>query len=104
MKSDSNFGFKQKQISWRRWSYTRILYKIKFCNQIVPYLAESYDNIYFSENLAHSMKKGIITLIYKNKGNVSELKNWRPISLLNLDYKILTKLLANRLKCITDEI
>ena len=77
---------------------------LKFCNQIVPYLTELYNNIYFSENLAHSMKKGIITLIYKNKGNVSELKNWRPISLLNLDYKILTKLLANRLKCITDEI
>ena len=52
---------------------------------MVPYLAELYDNIYFSENLAHSMKKEIVTLIYKNKGNVSELKNWRPISLLNVD-------------------
>ena len=88
---------------------------IKFCNQIVSYLAELYNNIYFSGNLAHSMKKGIITLIYsmkkgiitliyKNKGYVSEIKNWIPISELNLDYKILTKLLANRLRCITDEI
>ena len=37
------------------------------------------------------MKKGIITLIFKNKGNPNNLKFWRPISLLNIDYKILTK-------------
>uniref|UniRef100_UPI00398E8747 solute carrier family 35 member D3 n=1 Tax=Pristiophorus japonicus TaxID=55135 RepID=UPI00398E8747 len=38
----------------------------------------------------------IITLIYKQKGEREEIKNWRPISLLSVDYKILSKVIANR--------
>ena len=38
------------------------------------------------------------TLIPKEDINLSDLKNWRPISLLNLDYKILSKILAKRLE------
>ena len=43
------------------------------------------------------MNQAIITLI-PNKGKLNQLKYWRPISLLCQDYKILTKILANRLK------
>ena len=45
------------------------------------------------------MRRGIITLLpTKDKKNLLRFKNWRPISLLNTDYKILAKVLAFRLK------
>ena len=47
--------------------------------------------------LSISQKQGIIRLIPKKDKNLSYLKNWRPISLLNVDYKIATKTLALRL-------
>jgi len=37
------------------------------------------------------MKGSITRLIYKKTGDVKDVKNWRPISLLNADYKILSK-------------
>eukprot|EP00061_Rhincodon_typus_P011318 g36244.t1 len=42
-----------------------------------------------------SMRKGIITLIYKLKGKGKEIRNWQPILLLNAVYKILSKVIAN---------
>lgn len=44
-------------------------------------LANLYNNIYLNNALPDSMKIGIITLIYKNKGSNTDLTNWRPISL-----------------------
>lgn len=46
--------------------------------------------------LQENFSSGVITLIPKT-GNKSDLSNYRPISLLNTDYKILTKILAARL-------
>ena len=69
-----------------------------FSSSLKSILANVYNNIYLNQELSDSMKIGIITLIYKNKGLNTDLKNWRPISLLNIDYKILTKILTNRLK------
>ena len=51
-----------------------------------------------SENeMATSQKEALISCIFK-KGDKCDISNWRPISLLNTDYKILTKIIANRLK------
>ena len=49
--------------------------------------------------LSVSQRQGIIVLLYK-KGDNALLKNWRPISLLNIDYKIMTKVLSNRLRTV----
>ena len=45
-----------------------------------------------------SQRNGVITLIPKKDKDLLYLKNFRPITLLTVDYKILAKMLANRLK------
>jgi exonuclease III len=55
-------------------------------------------------HLSISQKQGIISLIPKPNKDTSRLKNWRPITLLNQDYKYLAKCLANRCRKILPDI
>uniref|UniRef100_A0A803TK92 Reverse transcriptase domain-containing protein n=1 Tax=Anolis carolinensis TaxID=28377 RepID=A0A803TK92_ANOCA len=48
--------------------------------------------------IPESWREATITMIPKEGVDLSEVRNYRPISLLNTDYKIFTKILANRLK------
>lgn len=51
-----------------------------------------------NQSLYVSATTGLITLIPKKDRDLFELNNWRPITLLNVDYKIFTKALALRMK------
>ena len=51
-----------------------------------------------------SQKQSIITLLPKKDKDTRLLKNWRPISLLNVDYKIMAKCIATRLKLVLTKI
>ncbi len=61
-------------------------------------LIESIEHATKTGELCIEQKRGIITLLPKKHKSRHFLKNWRPISLLNTDYKIKAKLKANRLK------
>ncbi|TWW53588.1 Transposon TX1 uncharacterized 149 kDa protein ORF 2 [Takifugu flavidus] len=50
-----------------------------------------------SGSLPLSCRTAVIALLPK-KGNLQDIKNWRPVSLLCSDYKILSKALATRLR------
>ena len=52
--------------------------------------------------LSHS--ESVITLIPKQGKPNDSVKGWRPISLLNVDFKILSAAIANRLKIVMHEL
>ena len=51
-----------------------------------------------------SARRGILTLIPKRERNPNFLKNWRPLTMLSVDYKIFAKALDNRLKTVLPEV
>ena len=54
--------------------------------------------------MSSSQKQAIITLIEKKEKDRSFLENWRPISLINVDTKIMTKVIASRIKNVLPDI
>ena len=72
-------------------------YKV-FWKDVSAFLISSLNRSYPKGNLAITQRRGIISLIPKKDKALNELKNWRPITLLNCDYKIASKAIASRLK------
>ena len=72
-------------------------YKFFWIDIKIP-LLESLNYALHTGELSIEQKRGIITLIPKKDKSRLFLKNWRPITLLNTDYKLLAKLLASRIK------
>lgn len=56
------------------------------------------NDILEGQDMPHSWKEAMISLIPKEGLDGTEVKNYRPISLTNQDYKIFAGILANRLK------
>lgn len=46
--------------------------------------------------MSNYQRKGVITLVQKRIKTKQIEKNWRPISLIDFDYTIVAKVLANR--------
>ena len=82
---------------------TTEFYKI-FWNTIKQFYINSINYSYEHNTLTQFQKQGIVSLLPKKDKDLTSLGNWRPISLLNIDYKITTKTIANRMKKVLSKL
>ena len=68
----------------------------KFWPLISKQLVDSFNSAYENNLMSVSQRQGTIKLIPKPNKDKLLLNNWRPITLLNVDVKILSKCLAKR--------
>ena len=78
----------------------QICFFSEICNQLIAALNESFT----VGHLSTSQCQATITLIEKKAKDKRFLKNWRPISFINVDAKIASKVLASRIKNILGSI
>ena len=78
-------------------------YKI-FWKDLSPLLMSALNYSYDKGALLITQRRGIIKLIPKKDAEPHFIKNWRPLTLLNCDYKIAAKAIANRIKSVIPKI
>lgn len=69
---------------------------INFWDVIGTHLLEVIKEMLTIRKMCQSMREGIISLVHK-KGDPKDLSNYRPITMLCVDYKIISKVITNRL-------
>ena len=72
-----------------RDGYTAEFYKF-FWKDIGNFVLESLNKSFTTGELSIAQKQGPITLLPKGNKPRELIKNWRPITLLNVDYKLLS--------------
>ena len=70
---------------------------LKFFPLLGNTLCDIINLAYETGEMSDSQKHSYITLICKDETRADEMKCYRPISLLNIDYKVISKAITNRL-------
>ena len=74
-----------------------------FWHILNKFLVDLYNERFETGKLTESQRRAVMSLIYKS-GNTEQIKNYRPISLTNVHYRILAFTLAERMQNVISSI
>ena len=78
--------------------FSKIWYLSCILSDVKKNLVKSFNESYSEQKCSISQRQGIITCIPKEGKSKYSLKNWWPNTLLNVDLKICSAAISNRLK------
>ena len=76
----------------------------KFWTELGLFLHRAFIKSLSQKETLIAHREGIIKLIPKQGKSPCEMKGWKPITLLNVDYKIISAAIANRLKSVINSV
>ena len=78
---------------------------LRMSHMFVPILTDMFNHWFTQGAIPGSLTKGVITLLKKGGRDVGDgLDDYRPITLLNTEVKILARVLANRLQRVISDL
>lgn len=83
--------------------YISELYNI-FQKSLIPLLHRTFNWIMKGGAVPDSWREAIISVIAKEGKDVTNCSNYRPISVLNVDYRLFTEILARRIEKILPDV
>ena len=83
--------------------YTGEFFK-SFATELAPPLLEVYKEALERGVLPPTLRQALISLVPKKGKDLEDCKNYRPISLMQIDVKIISKILANRLDSVISSL
>ena len=95
---------KIKKIS-RYFLFINLYYRVKFSfkqtcfwDEVKKPLLASIHKTFLNQELSTSQKQAVMKMLGKKDKDKRFIKNWRSISLLNTDMKIISKVLSTKIK------
>ena len=95
--------FQKNKSPGKRW-FKQPSFYLAFWPLLGKLVVDSLNYAFEYGELSNSQKQAVITLIEKKGKDKRLVKNWRPISLVNVDAKLASKTLAKRLEKVLPEI
>lgn len=83
--------------------YPSEFYK-KFASKVTPLLCKVSEEVLVKKSLPQTMTQATISVLLKKNKDPLKCESYRPVSLLNCDYKILTKVLSARIEPVMNKI